>query len=262
MIDKKYLKKNLEYKIVNNKYVFKELSQASAKDDLNNLKSKLKKYSKFYYLIIKALSPVFEDGSLNQFLSAYKIKNNENNALVLNVGSGNSKIGKNICNVDFFAYPNVDIVCDIEELPFNDNSVDIILNIAVLEHIPNPQKVIDEIHRVLKKGGIIYTAFPFMQGYHASPYDFTRVTKEGMKNLHNNFELIEIKPFGGPTSGMLWVFQEWAALLLSFGSKKLHMLIQLFLMVITAPLKFLDFFLIKHPRAENISSGFIFIGRK
>ena len=49
MIDKKYLKKNLEYKIVNNKYVFKELIQASEKDDLNNLKSKLKKYSKFYF---------------------------------------------------------------------------------------------------------------------------------------------------------------------------------------------------------------------
>jgi len=40
------------------------------------------------------------------------------------------------------------------------------------------------------------------------------------------------------------------------------MLIYLFVMVITAPIKFLDYFLIKHPMAKNISSGFVYIGKK
>jgi hypothetical protein len=77
-----------------------------------------------------------------------------------------------------------------------------------------------------------------------------------------NFKSIEVKPFGGGTSGMLWVLQEWIAILFSFGNKKLHMLIYLTIMVITAPLKFLDYFLIKHPMAKNISSGFVYIGKK
>ena len=109
---------------------------------------------------------------------------------------------------------------------------------------------------------VIYTAFPFMQGFHASPYDFTRVTEEGIKVLHKEFETIEVKPFGGPTSGMLWTFQEWVAILLSFGNKKLHMIIYLVMMCLTFPIKFLDYFLIKHPMAKNIASGFVYIGRK
>ena len=101
-----------------------------------------------------------------------------------------------------------------------------------------------------------------MQGFHASPYDFTRVTEEGIKVLHDEFEQIEVKPFSGPTSGMLWVFQEWVAILFSFGSKKLHMIIYLLMLVLTFPIKFLDYFLINHPMAKNIASGFIYIGKK
>ena len=51
-------------------------------------------------------------------------------------------------------------------------------------------------------------------------------------------------------------------ILFSFGNKKIHMLIYLFVMVITAPIKLLDYFLIKNPMAKNISSGFIYIGKK
>jgi len=39
------------------------------------------------------------------------------------------------------------------EIPLKDNSVDCVMLIAILEHTTDPQKVIDEIHRVLKKGG-------------------------------------------------------------------------------------------------------------
>ena len=251
-------KENTKYKIVNNKYIFQELEFSEVEDSLDVLKSKLKKFSKIYYWLINVISPVFVDREQKHFISNYI----DNDKMTLNVGSGNSKIVEHICNVDIFAYDNVDVVCDIADLPFLDNSIDVVFNSAVLEHVPNPQKVVDEIYRVLKPNGVIYTAFPFMQGFHASPYDFTRVTEEGIKILHQDFELIEVKLFGGPTSGMLWVLQEWIAILFSFGNKKLHMLIYLFVMVITAPIKFLDYFLIKHPMAKNISSGFVYIGKK
>jgi SAM-dependent methyltransferase len=204
------------------------------------------------------ISPVYNSNFNEKFIETYVSKDK----ICLNIGSGNSHVSNDVYNVDIFAYENVDIVCDIEDLPFEDNSIDVILNIAVLEHVPNPQKVMDEIHRVLKPDGIVYTAFPFMQGFHASPYDFTRVTEEGIKVLHQVFEPIEVKPFGGPTSGMLWVLQEWIAILFSFGSKRLHLIIYLLTMVLTFPIKYLDFFLLKHPLAKNISSGFIYIGKK
>ena len=101
-----------------------------------------------------------------------------------------------------------------------------------------------------------------MQPFHASPYDFSRRTVEGMKVLYKDFDTIELKPSGGPTSGLLWIFQEWVSILLSFGIKPLHYLLNIVLMLLTFPLKFLDFILIYHPMSKNISSGFLYIGRK
>jgi SAM-dependent methyltransferase len=207
---------------------------------------------------MKLISPVCPGKHLKRFLDHYL----DDEKFALNIGSGNSVIAKGVVNVDIFAYKNVDIVCDIDELPFKDNTVDIILNIAALEHVPDPGKVIKEMHRILKPGGYIYTAFPFIQAFHASPYDFTRVTEEGIKFLHHQFKEIEVKPFGGPTSGLLWILQEWIAIVLSFGSRKLHLIIFIFVTVLTFPLKFLDYFYIRHPLAKNISSGFIYIGMK
>ena len=44
---------------------------------------------------------------------------------------------------------------DAQNMSFEENTFDAIYICWVLEHIPNPQKVIDECYRVLKKGGRI-----------------------------------------------------------------------------------------------------------
>lgn len=45
-------------------------------------------------------------------------------------------------------------VADTEELPFDDNSFDMVYSWGVLHHTPNTQKSIDEVFRVLRPGGI------------------------------------------------------------------------------------------------------------
>ncbi len=50
--------------------------------------------------------------------------------------------------------PLADVKADICDLPFKDNEFDIILCNHVLEHIPNDQKAMSELYRVLKPGGI------------------------------------------------------------------------------------------------------------
>lgn len=258
MLNESLFKKGLHYELKSGKYIFKKYESSDIVDGLDKFKNKLKSFPGLYYFLIQLLSPVYVDRNLKKFLK----KNSKVQKLVLNLGSGNSKISANVLNVDIFAYDNVDIVCDIADLPFVDNSIDTIINLAVLEHVPEPELVINEIYRVLKTDGIIYTAFPFIQGFHASPFDYTRVTFEGIKELHKKFEKIEVKPFGGPTSGMLWVFQEWAAILFSLGSRRAYFMILILLMLLTFPIKFLDMLLLRHPMARNIASGFIFIGRK
>lgn len=46
---------------------------------------------------------------------------------------------------------------NLEMLPFEDDSFDIVLVAHVLEHLADPQKAIVEIHRVLKPGGLVVT---------------------------------------------------------------------------------------------------------
>ena len=45
-----------------------------------------------------------------------------------------------------------------EEIPFADGSFDAIWSIAVLEHVQQPEKALQEIVRVLKPGGVAYLA--------------------------------------------------------------------------------------------------------
>ncbi len=243
-----------EYQVKNGKYIFIPVQEEIVTDFLDKIKYKIKKFNKIYSALIEIISPVYPQ----PFFDAKRIIRKEikgKNVVALNLGSGNSDFGESLLNVDLLPYQNVDIICDIENIPFKDNSVDFIINIAVLEHVPNPQKVITEINRILKPGGKIYCFIPFMQPFHASPYDFQRFTYEGMKHQFRDFKIIKLKSIG-PTSGMLWVVQEWLALFFSFGIKPLHTFLYLLFMVITFPIKFLDVVLQYYPMSKNMASGF------
>lgn len=56
--------------------------------------------------------------------------------------------------------PLADIKADICNLPFRDNEFDVILCNHVLEHIPDDTKAMQELYRVLKKGGMAILQIP------------------------------------------------------------------------------------------------------
>ena len=250
------------FSMENGKYIFYKMEATDYNENLlNSFKSILKKNETLYQSLIDLISPVLTihwKRNLKKFLKEQMSEK----SIILNVGSGNSRISDNVINIDIFPYANVDIVCDILELPFKDNSVDAIVNIAVLEHVPAPELVVKEIHRVLKKGGQVFSLIPFMQGFHASPHDYSRRTINGMKILYKDFEVVDLRNADGPTSGFLWIFQEWLAILLSLGIKPLYMVFHLIIMLLTFPLKFIDLLFIYHPKGSNISSAFTIIGKK
>jgi len=47
---------------------------------------------------------------------------------------------------------------DLVNLPLKGRSADFVFSIATLEHIPNPEAAIEEIDRILKRGGIAFLA--------------------------------------------------------------------------------------------------------
>lgn len=67
-----------------------------------------------------------------------------------------------------------------EDLPFADQSFHAVLMRAVPEHVADSTQALNEIGRVLRPGGTVLVAIPFMQGNHPSPFDRRRYTREGL----------------------------------------------------------------------------------
>lgn len=57
--------------------------------------------------------------------------------------------------------PIADVMADICDLPFEDNSFDFIICNHVLEHIPDDRKAMRELYRVLEYGGIAILQVPY-----------------------------------------------------------------------------------------------------
>lgn len=244
------------------KLFFKEPRPADGgrSDAVGRLKSSLKRYPGLYGALQRIVSPIYHDGTHRRFLREHV--SGRRDAVCLNLGSGNLRLHDDLVNIDAEPYDQVDVVSDVAVLPFPDATADVVLSVSLLEHVPQPERVLDEIRRVLKPGGLILTDIPFVCGYHAAPGDFRRWTHEGVLRLHEGFEPLRLVNKGGPTSALLWVAQEWLATALSFGSRRLHSAIYLVAMAVTFPLKYLDALLNLSPTSRNVSSCFVYIGRK
>jgi SAM-dependent methyltransferase len=55
---------------------------------------------------------------------------------------------------------------DLKDLSFEDASIDVVLTSDVLEHVPDPYRAHDEIHRVLRPGGRHLFTVPFWEDQH------------------------------------------------------------------------------------------------
>jgi SAM-dependent methyltransferase len=88
-----------------------------------------------------------------------------------------------VCVRDAHEYQHVDYVCDLSEIPVENNRYDFILCTQVLEHVPHPQKVLGEFCRVLKPGGTLWLSAPLSFEEHEIPYDFFRYTQYGFRIL-------------------------------------------------------------------------------
>ncbi|MBD3272532.1 MAG: methyltransferase domain-containing protein [Elusimicrobia bacterium] len=82
-------------------------------------------------------------------------------------------------------------ICHMPHVP--SESFDVILCIEVLEHTRNPFHAIAELHRILKKNGLLLLTTPFNLRIHGPPPDCWRFTEEGLTTLLGQaFRIIEL----------------------------------------------------------------------
>ena len=98
-----------------------------------------------------------------------------------------------------------DIIGDIQNLPIRSASVDGILAMSVLEHVPRPWIAVNEMHRVLRKGGLVVGYVPYMWPYHADQtfHDYFRFSDEALADIFSSFDDIRIHAAGGYVNTVL-----------------------------------------------------------
>jgi SAM-dependent methyltransferase len=115
---------------------------------------------------------------------------------LLDAGGGARRIWlPNYVNVDIQKNKGMtNVVCDLHHLPLKDNSFDLVISEAVLEHVRSPWVVANELLRTTKPGGQIYVKVAFMQPVHNYPAHYFNMTKEGLISLFSdmtNFTILE-----------------------------------------------------------------------
>lgn len=151
------------------------------------------------------------------------------------------------------------IVCDASYLPFRDQSVDGVIAQAVLEYIPDPERSVGEIYRVLKADGIVYSEMPFMQDVHGGRYDFTRLTHLGHRRLYRRFTEISSGACAGPATALAWSIQHF---LLALGPAPLRDPIKFMTGASLFWLKYFDYVLAQTPAGLDAATGTYLLARK
>ena len=94
----------------------------------------------------------------------------------------------------------LDFECDLtQKLPFEDRVFDTIILSDVLEHIPSPPKLWQEMARILTKNGKIIMNVPFFYCLHERPHDYYRYTEFALQRFveDSNLKLVQLESIGG-----------------------------------------------------------------
>jgi len=99
--------------------------------------------------------------------------------------------------------------------------VDSILSTQTLEHVPNPERIVEEWARVLRPEGQLLLTVPFMWPEHEMPHDFQRYTTNGMRLLleKTGFAIVHQERLLCDCRAAAQLFQAWLYDVLRLGAR-------------------------------------------
>ncbi len=104
-----------------------------------------------------------------------------------------------------------DFTWDGITMPFDSGLFDTAFATEVLEHCPEPVKVMQETYRVMKSGACFFFTVPFLWNLHEVPHDEYRYTPFSLERIltQAGFKNIEIKAQGGWHASMAQMLGLW-----------------------------------------------------
>lgn len=139
-----------------------------------NVNKFVEKYSKKYDVdgkVVLDIAPQDHDGAKPYFFKA-KVE-----TLDINKESGATYIAD---------------LCEDNSATIENDKFDIVVCTEVLEHTLRPFDAVNEIHRMLKQGGLVLASSPFNFRIHGPLPDCWRFTEHGWRMLFKDFEIIEL----------------------------------------------------------------------
>lgn len=93
----------------------------------------------------------------------------------------------------------LDAFARAEAQPFRDGTFDTVVGFSMLTYLPEPLRMLEEAHRVLRPGGVLVLEFTQMVPLHDEPHDYFRFTRYGADWLlrQAGFEPMDVIPVGG-----------------------------------------------------------------
>jgi len=182
-----------------------------------------------------------------------------NGAKVADLGAGGRRLTPTTVTVDFVDCGDTDVIADLHHLPFRDGELDGVVCTGTLEHVEDASRVLAEICRVVRPGGVIHIEVPFLQPFHADPHDYRRWTLSGLRRECAGRFLEELASgvHMGPSVTVAWVVTEYLDLLLPGPLGSAASVSARFLLW---PLRFLDRRLIHRPASHRLASGIYYTG--
>lgn len=127
--------------------------------------------------------------------------------MALDCGSGSRVFtSPHLIQTEIMAYDNVDLLSVAQNLPFADESFDVVFSFDVLEHVSDPFGSARELARVLKPGGRLFIDLPFLQLEHGYPHHYFNATRMGLRQLFAGLLEAEahVVPGSGHPAHLVW----------------------------------------------------------
>lgn len=139
-------------------------------------------------------------------------------ALVVNVGCGTvrrfERTTARYLATDLRPLPSVDFAADATALPLAEGSVDAVVALELIEHVPHPAETLRELRRVVKPGGAVIVSVPSTVPRH-DHHDYWRFTAEGLGRLcSETLGPGEVRVFGGTFEALGILAEYYLALVL------------------------------------------------
>lgn len=148
------------------------------------------------------------------------------------------------------------LIIDLQKKIMLKKKFDNVIIFNVLEHVANPEFAIGNIASILKKHGKIIGSVPFLFRIHGAPKDYSRPTKQNIREflLKNNFSNIKIDELGtGPFLASISLLRSYL--------KYLPVIFQFLIFLAIIIDKFLSLVMKTNPK-EIYPIGYIFLAKK